>query len=420
MVVSVHTLSNGIPVVIDHEKNTECVSIGINVNVGARHETTRNNGTAHFLEHMAFKGTKTQNAQQIIAAMEDMGASPNAATGYESTIYYMSGLGGDAPVFAKMLADIVTKSILPAREMEIERGAIIQEIGMYNDDPQSVAFENSTMTAFPGQPLGASILGPVENIRNFKRGVLKGFMDRHYHAGNMLVAVAGNVDAARLVDVLEKELGGLARKNPSLYVPAKYVGGCSHEERPTQQLQIVAEFKAAARKDPDVWDTKMLAAVLGGGMSSRLFTEIREKRGLVYGISAGHQDFADVGTFMIYAGTGEKEAQTLIPVLCDELNKVRTGGVEERELLRVKASAKVGLARAAGSMDARMRSIPGSFQMHGRVPTTAEKLAQIEKITPDSVRDVANRIFSSTLNFATVGPASKVEPYDKIQARLKL
>lgn len=420
MVVSIYQLSNGIPVIIDQENNTECVAIGINVAVGARHETTRNNGTAHFLEHMAFKGTKTQTASQIIAAMEDRGADPNAMTSHENTTYYISGLGVDAPDFARMLSDVVTKSILPAKEMEIERGAIIQEIGMYDDDPSSVVFDKATMTAFPGQPLGASILGPVRNIQTFKRDVLKRFMDKHYHAGNMTVSVAGNVDTVHVLQVLEKELGGLVKKPASLYVPAKFVGGESREARATQQLHLVAEFKAASTKDADLWDTKMLAAVLGGGMSSRLFTEIREKRGLVYGIQAGHTPYGDVGRFSIYAGTGEQEAATLVPVLCDELNKVRTQGVLEQELARVKANTKVALARSAGSMDSRMQSALSNFRNFGRVPTTAERLADIEKITPQSVRDVANRVFSGTLNLATVGPASKVEPYEKIQQRLTL
>lgn len=420
MAATIHHLSNGVPVIIDHEANTQCAAMGINFSVGARHETKRNNGAAHFLEHMAYKGTKTQNAHQIIAAMDDLGASPNAYTSYESTMYYLSGLGQDAPHFAKMLSDIVTKSILPAREMEIERGAIIQEIGMYGDDPESVVYANATRTAYPGQALGASILGPVENIRNFKRGVLKNFMDRHYHAGNMRVVMAGNVDTTRILDVLERELGSVARKPASTGVPARFVGGHSHEERPTQQLQLVAQFKAAAAHENDALDSRILGSILGGGMSSRLFSEIREKRGLVYNISAGYSGMSDVGEFTIHAGTGEQEAATLVPVLCDELNKIRVDGPSERELQRVVAATKVALARAAGSMDSRMNALAGQHRSFGRIRTTEERLKDFERVTPQSIKDIANRIFSGTLNFATVGPASKVEPYEKIQQRLKI
>ncbi|MBU0859451.1 MAG: insulinase family protein, partial [Alphaproteobacteria bacterium] len=271
-----------------------------------------------------------------------------------------------------------------------------------------------------GQPLGASILGPVTNIQTFKRSVLKSFMDKHYHAGNMVIAVAGNVDVAAVLREFEAGVGHMKNKGRSTFVPANFVGGNSHETRPTQQLQLMAQFKAAAVNDKDVWDTKMLGSVLAGGMSSRLFREIREKRGLVYGIGAGHTGYADTGTFSIYAGTGQKEAEILMPVLCDELNKIRTDGPTEQELKRVIASAKVSMARAAGSMDGRMRSIPSQYLTFGKVSTTEERLAEIEKVTPESVKAAANKVFGGTLNFATVGPVSKIESYDKIQARLKL
>lgn len=420
MVVSVNRLSNGVPVIIDRETHSQCAAMGIHFSVGARNETKANNGAAHFLEHMAFKGTKTRNTQQIIAQMEDIGADPNAFTSHEATMYYMSGLGSDAPVFARLLGDIVANSILPQDEMEIERGAIIQEIGMYKDNPQAVLFSNAQMTAFKGQPLGAAILGPVENIQNFKRGVLKSFMDRHYHAGNMLVAVAGNVDEKAVIDVLEKTIGHVGDRGRSVAAPARYVGGSVHEDRATQQLQLVLQFQSAAVTDPDYMAARILSAVLAGGMSSRLFREIREKRGLVYTIGASPTAYKDAGTFSIYAGTGEKQAATLIPVLCDELNKIRTDGPTAGELQRVIASAKVSLARAEGSMDGRMRALPGAFLNFGKIDTAAERMKQIEAVTADDIKRVANRIFGSTLTLSTVGPVSHMEPYGKIQQRLKL
>ena len=420
MAVSVHYLSNGIPVLIDRVTTTECATAGIYFGVGSRYELPEENGAAHNLEHMAFKGTKTRTARQIIEQMENLGADTNAYTGQEGTMYYMAGLASDTLTFAKLLSDIAANSTLPKKEMEIERGAIIQEIGMYQDQPGSVLRDHAQMTAFPGQPLGATILGPVSNIQNFKRSTLQGFRDKHYHAGNMVISVAGNVDPAQVVAAFEKGVGHMPKMPRSTFEPAVYVGGHTHIERPMNQVQLRVQFKAAAEKDADVMATKVLASVLGGGMSSRLFTEIREKRGLVYGIGAGHNSYEDVGLFTIGAGTGPDQVATLIPILCDELNKVRTGGITKTELKRAKAGVKVGLAQAADSLESRMHGMPRQFLLTGRVRTPEELMKEVDAVTVDSVKDAANKIFAGTPNIATIGMGKNIEAYDKIVARLKL
>lgn len=420
MAVSIHHLSNGVPVLVDQLPHMERADVGIYFGVGGRYETAKSNGAAHFLEHMAFKGTKNRDVRQLIEDMEDLGAHPNAYTGSEGTMYYMAGLGGDSVRFAQLLSDIAAYSTLPKSEMEIERGAIIQEIGMYADRPSSVVRENAMMTAFPGQPLGATILGPVKNIETFKRAVLNQFRKQHYHAGNMVISAAGNVDPAAILKAFEKGVGHMPAGKRSTFQPGLYVGGAHHEERATRQLQLAMMFKAAASTDADVTATQILGSVLGGGISSRLFTEIREKRGLVYGIGAGHGGFQDTGIFSIMAGTGEAEVAQLMPVLCDELKKICENDVTDKELARAKASFKVGMAMGDGDSESRMHAMPKGYLLRGRIRPMAEILQDIDSVTKQSVRDAANKIFSGVPTVATVGPGKNVMAFDKVQARLKL
>lgn len=421
MAVSVHHLSNGIPVLIDRVTTTQCATVGVYFGVGSRYETPEENGAAHNMEHMAFKGTKTRSASQIITQMENLGAHPNAYTGHEGTMYYMSGLASDMPSFARLLSDIAANSTLPQKEMDTERGAIIEEIGMYDDQPDSLISDRAMMTAFPGQALGATILGPEENIRTFTRDTLKNFRDKHYHAGNMVVSVAGNVDPAQVVAAFEKGLGHMPKKARSTYAPAAYVGGDVHIERPDlNQIQLCMHFKAASVRDQDRAATHVLAAVLGGGMSSRLFSEIREKRGLVYGIYAHHEMFDDTGLFTIGAGTSPGKIGTLLPILCDELNKVRLNGITKAELKRVKASVKVSMAQAADSLSSRMHGMPRDFLIHGRVRAAEESMKAVDAVTVADVKAAANRIFAGKPTIATIGAGQNREPYEKIVERLKL
>lgn len=420
MTAKLHTLSNGVRVVIDQMPHTKSAAVGMYFTVGSRHEKPEENGAAHFLEHMAFKGTKTRTVDRLLEEMEDLGAKPNAFTGKEQTCYYMTGLGRDAVTFARLLGDIVCNATLPAEEMEIERGAIIQEIGMYDDSPDSVASELAEQTAYPAQPYGAPILGPKENIKSFSRDVLKNFRDRHYHAGNLIVSVAGNVDEAALLAELEATVGKLASGPASTFQPAVYKGGDVREKRDTEQLHLTIVFNGCAMGDKREAAAELLAEVLTGGMSSRLFREIREKRGLVYGISAHNSSAQGAGDFTISAGTGKDEVKKLIPVLCDELNKVRTGGITQAELDRARASVLVSLARSEDSSMSRMIMAADDIHFRGRLVENTEKETELNRITIADIQAVARGIFSSTPTVVALGPCEKVEPYRKIKQRLTL
>ncbi len=420
MAVKQYTLSNGARVVIDEIPHVQSATVGFYFTVGARHEGKKNNGAAHFLEHMAFKGTATRDARRLATEVADMGADSNAFTGKDSTCYYIKGLAEDAGKFIDILGDIVMNSTLPPDELERERGAIIEEIGGYKDDPDSVAFENLEKTAYPGQPYGASILGPADNIRNMTREQLQAFMRKHYHAGNLIVSVAGKVDAKEILAKLEETIGAMPSRPKSAFRKAVYSGGAAHDERPLEQLRAVFTFKSYPLSDPRYWSAQILADILGGGMSSRLFHEIREKRGLVYGVSAFQRASTDAGTFNIYAGTGPEKIATLIPVLCDELKKIKENGVTPEELARSQKQMQTRLATQGESVMNRMLSPARSLQQNGRIVTEEEVLKAIKAVTADSVKAAANEIFAGKMTMSTVGPGKNVEAYEKVSARLKI
>jgi len=420
MAAKLHHLSNGTPVVIDEVPHVKSATVGFYFQVGARFEDKKTNGIAHFLEHMAFKGTKTRNARQLITEMENLGASPNAFTSKDATCYFIKGLAEDTPKFIEILNDIVQNSVLPPDEIERERGAIIEEIGGYKDSPDSVLREMSEAASYPAQPLGRTILGPVENIRNMTRGQLQNFMKKHYHAGNLIVSVAGNVKPQEVLAELEKTVGTMPVRPKSAFYRASHGGGtAAHQEKALEQLRVMFSFKAYKLSDPKFWSADLLSDILGGGMSSRLFHEIREKRGLVYTVAAYTDATRDVGTLDIYAATGPDKIETLVPVLCDELNKIRRDGVSDEELARVKKQLLTRLAMQDESMMNRMIGPARSLQLHGKLRDADAVTAAIKNVTTESIKDVANEIFAGKPVIASIGPGGKMEPYKKTVKRLE-
>jgi predicted Zn-dependent peptidase len=420
MTATLHTLSNGVPVIIDKTPDLQTARVGFYFQVGARFENEKENGIAHFLEHMAFKGTKTRTARQINVELERLGAKPNAYTSYASTCFHVSGMAEDTPKFIEILNDIVQNSTLPKDELEVERGAILEEIGMYNDDADSVLSDISTAIEYPGQPLGRTILGPAENIRTFTRAQLKAFMDKHYHAGNLVVSVIGNVDEQQVLANLEKTVGTMPRRAKSSFNTASYVGGHTHEEKPLEQLRLSMSFPGYTRHDPQYWSARVLETILGKGMSSRLFEEIREKRGLVYSVNAYNDSSADTGTFGIYAGTGPDKVDVLMPVLLAELKKIREQPVSEEELERAKRQILVSMSLSEENMGARMNNILQYFQMFGKLPDPQKLRAELDQVTSQSVQEAARKIFAGIPTLASVGPGHKMLPYEQVVEELRV
>src|SRR5215469_7392261 len=312
--IRVTRLPSGLTVVTERMDRVETVSLGAYVASGTRHELPEENGASHFLEHMAFKGTKRRTAQMIAEEIEAVGGHINAYTAREQTAFYVKLLKEDLALGCDIIGDILCHSSFDPGELERERGVILQEIGQANDTPDDIIFDHFQEHAYPEQPLGRPVLGSEAGIRSMPRSMLTGYMRRHYAAPNVVVAAAGALYHQQMLDLVNVHFADLARDPVPAMQPARYGGGEFREARDLDQVHIVLGFPSVAYGDRDYYPTLLLSTLLGGGMSSRLFQEVREKRGLVYSIYSFSSPFLDGGLFGIYAGTGESEAEELMPV----------------------------------------------------------------------------------------------------------
>ena len=305
MTTQLSTLANGLRVATDRVDTVDTVSLGIWVDVGTRHEAADINGVAHFLEHMAFKGTERRSALAIAEEIEAVGGHLNAYTSRESTAYYAKVLKEDVPLALDILSDILQHSTFEPQELERERAVILQEIGQANDTPDDIIFDHFQECAYPDQAMGRPVLGRPEIIRQLGRDAVLAYLRDHYGAQRMVLAAAGNLDHDHVASLAEKLLGDLPAERSATTEPARYAGGDRREERDLEQLHLVLGFPGPVLGDPDFYAASVLSTAFGGGMSSRLFQEIREKRGLVYTIHSFVHGYRDGGLFGIYAGTGE-------------------------------------------------------------------------------------------------------------------
>ena len=400
-------LPSGLTVVTERMDRVETVSFGAYVATGSRNETEAENGVSHFLEHMAFKGTKKRTAAGIAEEIENVGGHINAYTAREQTAYYVKVLKEDTVLAADIIGDILTHSTFEPEELERERGVILQEIGQANDTPDDIIFDHFQEAAYPTQSLGRPVLGTEAGIKSMPRSVLTSYMKRHYAPANMVVAAAGKLEHAAIVDLVTSHFADLPTQAAPAIETGLYGGGEFREERDLDQVHIVLGFPSIGYSDRDYYPTLLLSTLLGGGMSSRLFQEIREKRGLVYSIYSFAQPFADGGLFGIYAGTGESEAGELMPVTLEELRKVQTS-VNADELARAKAQVKASILMSLESTGSRCEQLARQIQVFGRVLSTEETVAKILAVTPDDVQRAAARHFRGKPTLAAIGPASRV------------
>ncbi len=415
--VRVTRLPNGLTVVSEVMPRVETVSFGAYVSTGTRNETAAENGVSHFLEHMAFKGTEKRDAAAIAREIENVGGHLNAYTARESTAYYCKVLKEDLGLAADIIGDILTHSTFIPEELERERGVILQEIGQANDTPDDIIFDHFQSTAYPSQPMGRPTLGTEEVIRGMSRESLTGYMRHHYGPERMVVAAAGALEHERLLELVQTHFADLPQVSPPEPEPARYGGGEFREERDLDQVHIVLGFPSTGYKDRLHYPTLLLSTLLGGGMSSRLFQEIREKRGLVYSIYSFAHPFRDGGLFAIYAGTGEKEAEELVPVTLEELRKVQTD-VTLEELNRAKAQFRASLLMSLESTGSRSEQLARQIQVHGRVIPTEETKAKIAAVTIEEVQEAAAAAFRARPTLAALGPAGKVPGLAHIAERL--
>ncbi|MBV8888505.1 MAG: insulinase family protein [Alphaproteobacteria bacterium] len=417
MTVRLSTLANGLRIATDRIDTVGTVSLGVWVDVGTRHERPEVNGVAHFLEHMAFKGTERRTALAIAEEIEAVGGHLNAYTSRESTAYYAKVLKEDLPLALDILADILQHSTFDPAELERERTVILQEIGQTNDTPDDVVFDHFQECAYPDQPMGRSVLGSPEIIRRIRREEVVAYLRSHYAGERMVLSAAGNLDHDRIVETAERLLAGLPAERPVRTEPARYAGGERRLGRDLEQLHLVLGFPGLVLGDPDYYAASVLSTAFGGGMSSRLFQEIREKRGLVYAIHSFAHSYRDTGLFGIYAGTGEEEAAELIPVLCDETARLGDG-LRAVELARAKAQMKAGLLMSLESTSARCEQMAQHLLIHGTPFDPAEIVRSIEAVDEAAIRRVVARWRTAPPTLAALGPVRRVEGFERLRARL--
>lgn len=411
------TLASGLTVLTERMERVETVSFGAYVGAGTRHETAAENGVAHFLEHMAFKGTNRRSAIDIAEAIENVGGHINAYTSREQTAYYVKLLKEDLALGADIIGDILCHSIFEPEEMERERGVILQEIGQANDTPDDIVFDHFQTAAYPAQPMGRPVLGTEPIIRSMRRETLHGFMNQHYTPENMVIAASGNLYHEQVVELAEKHFADLPKAERLAPMTADYMGGEYRELRDLDQAHIVLGFESPGYGEADYYPAMLLSTLLGGGMSSRLFQEIRERRGLVYSIYSFTAPAQDGGLFGIYAGTGESEAAELIPVTLEELEKVQKQ-VSLAELDRARAQLKAGLLMSLESTGSRCEQLARQWQVFGRVIPASETVAKINEVTIEDVCAAARKIFRRKPTLATIGPVEQVPSFATILERL--
>ena len=406
MTAGITTLANGLRVVTEAMPGLGSVALGVFVEAGSRHEAPRENGIAHFLEHMAFKGTGSRSALAIAEQIEDVGGHLNAFTAREMTAYYARVLPEDAGLALEIIADILRDPLFEDHEIETERGVILSEIGQALDTPDDIIFDWLQETAYPDQPLGRAILGPPERVRGFSRADLRRFVATHYVPGRMIVSAAGAVEHDRIVALAERLFGDMAPGAAGTDPPAAYEGGERRVEKPLEQAHFALALPAPACREDGYYAAQILGTALGGGMSSRLFQEARERRGLCYTIFAHPQAWADTGIMTVYAGTGGEAIGDLAALTMHELTRARED-LSEVEIARARAQIRAGLVMGLESPSARAERNAALLSIWGRVPPVAETLARIEAVDAPAARAAAERITAHAPALALYGPVSR-------------
>ncbi len=417
MTVQLATLSNGFRIVTEHMPGLQSAALGIWVTAGGRHERPEQNGVAHFLEHMAFKGTDTRSALQIAEAIEDVGGYINAYTSREVTAYYARVLRADTALAMDVIADILLNPVFDQSEIETERHVILQEIGQARDTPDDVIFDWLQEKAYPNQPIGRTILGEADRVRSFGRDDLSTFVSEHYGPGQMILSAAGAVDHDTLVAQAETLFGHIAARTAPVYDQARYHGGESRELKDLEQAHMALAFEGPGYRDDDFYAAQIYSSALGGGMSSRLFQEIREKRGLCYTIFAQSGAYADTGMTTIYAGTSGEELGDLAMLTIDEMKRA-ADDMSQAEIDRARAQMKAGLLMGLESPASRAERMARMVQIWDRVPPIEDTVARIDAVTLDDVLRFAQaQAASASPSLALYGPVSGAPTLADLQAR---
>ncbi len=392
MSVEISKLASGLTVVTDKMPHLETAALGVWADVGGRDEKPNEHGISHLLEHMAFKGTTRRSSREIVEEIEAVGGDLNAGTSTETTSYYARVLKADVPLALDVLADILANPAFEPDELEREKNVIVQEIGAAQDTPDDVVFEHLNELCYPDQPMGRSLLGTAKTLRSFNRDSLRSYLSTHYRGPDMVVAAAGAVDHEQVVAEVEKRFASFEATPGPKPQPAMFgKGGAKVVHRELEQAHLTLALEGVPQTDSSLFSLQVFTNVLGGGMSSRLFQEVREKRGLCYSIYTFHAPYTDTGFFGLYTGTDPADAPEMMEVVVDIMNEsVET--LTEAEIARAKAQMKAGLLMALESCSSRAEQLARHVLAYGRPQTVQELVARIDAVSVESTRDAARAL----------------------------
>jgi predicted Zn-dependent peptidase len=396
-------LSGGLRIVSDTMKNVETVTLGAWIEVGTRDEDVSINGISHLLEHMAFKGTKRRSAKQIVEEIEAVGGHLNAYTSRDHTAYYAKVLKESVPLAIDIISDILQHSTMDHSELKREKDVIVQEINQSYDTPDDVVFDYFQATAFPNQSIGRPVLGTAELVHSLSPDILKKYMADHYSAPRIVFAAAGNIEHSYLVDLVQNAFDVLPNENCNNREAMSYVGGKSHHRRDLEQAHLLLGMEGISFVDEDFHTLSVFSTLLGGGMSSRLFQEIREKRGLAYSIYSFLQCYSDGGLFGVYAGTGKDDVSNLVPLINDEIFKL-SQAITKEEVDRAKTQIKAGILMSLESSSSRCEQVARQTMIYGQPLELDKIVANIDAVNEAGLMRAGERLLDGPPTLTTLGP----------------
>jgi predicted Zn-dependent peptidase len=414
------TLPGGLRVITEQVPGVRSVAFGVWVNVGSRDETGRQMGSAHYLEHLLFKGTHKRSAMDISASIEAVGGDLNAFTTKEYTCYYARVLDVDLPLAIDVVCDVVTDALIRAEDVEGERGVILEEIAMHEDDPTDVVHDDFAAAMFGDTPLGRPVLGSIETITGISRTSINGFYRRKYRPESMVVAAAGNLDHDTVVRQVRAAFAPVI--DPSAEVqaarasrrPRPHAAGMRVNRRPTEQAHLVLGVPGLARGDRRRYALSVLSTAFGGGMSSRLFQEVREKRGLAYSVYSYAQGYSDDGMFGIYVGCLPAKVDTVLDVCLSEMQAVADGGLTADEIRRGKGQVRGATVLGQEDTGARMTRIAKSELHDDPLLGIDDLLGRVDAVTSDDIRTVARDLLTAPATLAVIGPFDETTTFNAV------
>ncbi|WP_411501718.1 M16 family metallopeptidase [Brevibacillus centrosporus] len=399
-----HTCDNGLRIVTERIPSVRSVALGIWVGTGSKYESDVNNGISHFLEHMFFKGTATRSAKEIAETFDEIGGNVNAFTSKEYTCYYARVLDQHAPIALDVLSDMYFHSVFDAEELEKEKNVVIEEISMYEDTPDDLVHDLIAKASYGNHPLGYTILGTEDVLRSLKRDDLQRYVDHRYLPSNTVITVAGNFEDS-LIEDIQKRFSVFQRSStfPTLTTP-DFAADVIFQQKKTEQAHMCISLPGFKVGHKDTYSLILLNNVLGGSMSSRLFQEIREERGLAYSVYSYHSSYKEAGTFTVYTGTAQEQVGQVFDIVSQVLRDVADHGITDKELNKGKEQLKGSLMLSLESTNSRMSRLGKNELLLERHLNLDEVLAKIDSVTHETVLSVAQQLFRSKLAMAMVSP----------------